>query len=260
MRLMTALRVTALWLGVTVLAAACAPRSGSVLDGVWTGNDSTRQFDFNSPLNWSPQGVPTGTATISAPAPPAPFVRFTQPTTLAAINLTGALGLTVDQRTSVTLNGGGLSICCDARGQINGVLTGNVNLGDRPTQPNHQVGGGGTINGNITQTSGALSPGNGPDSRVLAVNGGYVMGQKAGLIIDVWPPGATVLQLRGNASLSGALLINVNGGVPEPIPPFKVLTANAISGRFATVYVIGEQYNATVVYNANDVTVTLRRR
>jgi len=246
--------------GVAFLAIACmSPAPIASLDAEWSGQDPARVFDFNAPLNWKPNGVPTGTATISAASPAAPFVQFTQAaTTLGAINLTGGLGITIDSDKTVTASKGGLSICCDAKIRSEGVLNGNVVLGSRTApQMSHQLDGSGTINGDITQTGGSLHPGVSQSSRTLTVNGAYTQGPGGALIVDVYPDGAGLLVLSRTATVGGALLIGVNGDVENRT--FKILTAAGVSGRFLHVYVIEEKYSAIVTYNARDITVSLRR-
>jgi hypothetical protein len=248
-------------LGAALLAAACTPPgSGAAGDGTWVGGPP---FDFNSPSNWQPTGVPTGTATIPVgSSPPAPLITFSVPsTTLAALKLEGDLG--IDLRNSLKLTGQGLFICCGrATAMITGALTGNVTLGEAPGQSNHQLSGSGTIYGNIDQSGGALTPGNGPGQLAMTVVGTYHQLAKALLVIDVWPTSASRLDMRGTATLGGVLGIYVDDEAKVPATPFKVLTSDhRVQGKFIQVVVLNsDKLKADATYNANDVEIRLSRK
>ncbi len=71
-------------------------------------------------------------------------------------------------------------------------------------------------------------------------------------------PGVGRLNVGGTATLGGPLYIVVYTDLPKPMPPFKVLTAGAISGRFTKVIVQGfGSYTGTATYSPTDVSVTL---
>jgi hypothetical protein len=248
-------------LGVALLAAACTPPgSGAPGDGTWAGGPS---FDFNDPANWKPTGVPTGTATVPVgSSPPAPFITFSAPsTTLAAVKLEGDLG--IDLRNTLKLTGRGLVVCCGrATAMITGALTGNVTLGEAPGQSNHQLSGSGTIYGNVLQSGGMLTPGNGPDQLAMTVVGTYHELAKAILVIDVWPASANRLDVRGTATLEGVLGIYVDDETKVPATPFKILTSDhGVQSKFIQVVVLNsDKLKADVTYNTNDVEIRLSRR
>jgi hypothetical protein len=250
-------------LNLVFLTMGCAPQMpGATADGTWSGQDQARMYDFNAPLNWMPRGVPTGTATIPAEEPPVPFIRFTDTTNLAAIKLTGNLGFTVEATRSVTAHPGGVTLCCrDASIDVNGEFTGNVTIGSQGGQTKSQVGGYGTIKGNVFQNAGTFGASKGPSGeKTLKIVGDYrLLGSQAALLTNVWGDGPGAVAATGNATLDGGVLVIAIGeDVKGSIPPFKALTATGISGRFAAVYVYPAG-TATVQYNAQDVTVSVRR-
>jgi hypothetical protein len=252
--------------GLSFTAIACAPPStspgGQAQNAVWTGKDKTHEYEFDAPGNWDPQVVPDGVATIASSESPAPLVHFAKSPppgkVISEIRLSGQLGLMIGPEISLAATN--LNLCCEAKVDIYGTLTGNLNMGDRPDKVSHQVSGGGTINGNITETGGTLSPGSGHENRVLTVKGTYVQSQRGALLVEVWPEGGALLNVSGNASVSGPLVIDVNAGVPNPMPPFKVLTAASLSGCFPVVFVITPGYAAKATCSARDATVTLTRQ
>ncbi len=163
--------------GLALLAMACSskPLGGPPTDGTWTGADAQRPLDFNSPLNWTPTGVPTGVATVAVPSDPNPAIHFSaSSTTLTQIRLTTGLGVMIDPAKSVTLTqADGLWMCCDAHSTINGNLAGSVTLDYQPGKPpRHYLDGTGGITGNINHIGGGLVPGGGtPGMGVLTAKG-----------------------------------------------------------------------------------------
>jgi hypothetical protein len=250
-------------LGVTLLAMGCSTVGVSGPgDGTFIGGLPDR-FDFNDPSNWSPAGVPTGTATVPVGSgPSAPFISFSAPATaLAAVIMQGDLGMTVDTGKSLKLTGPGLTLCCKkARAFIAGELIGNVSIGDASGTVSNQLQGSGTINGSIQQIGGSVTAGSGAAQPTMTVFGTYHLHPMGGLGATVWQGATSLLDVRGTATLEGLLVIYVDDPTTIPAAPFKVLTAgHGVQGKFSQVFVIPDSLKASVTYNSNDVTVTLRK-
>jgi len=248
------------------LTGCAPPATMAPGDGTWSGRDTARMYDFNSPDNWVPRGVPTGTATIPADSPAVPFVRASQPTTLAAIKLTGNLGLSVDPSNTlvVTQRDSGITMCCgQAQLYVTGELTGDVTIGS-PTSPvGNQISGYGTIKGSVIQHSGTIGGSRGSaGERTLTVVGNYRITTAIGATVsDVLPGSATSLDVKGTASIGGGTLFIAVADSVTSAPPYKVLTAGRVDGKYGNVilYPPGSPWKADVTYSSTDVTVTLRK-
>ena len=257
-------------LAVCFLALACSSmqQGAPPVDGTWTG--AAGNFDFNTPGNWSPVGVPTGVATVAVPSGPDPRIHFSAPiTSLVEIKLATGLGVTIDPAHTVSLaHADGLWMCCDAQSTINGNLAGTVTLDYQPGKPlRHYIGGTGAISGNLNHVAGLVVPGGGtPGMGVLSVKGVYVQRSDNAVFLSYvgifsGQPGVGRLSVGGPATLGGPLYIVVYTDLPKPMPPFKVLTAGSINGRFTNVIVQGfGSYSGTATYSATDVSVTLTPR
>jgi len=247
-------------LGAVLLAGGCTSLP-TATDGTW---NSTSDFFFNTASNWTPAGVPTGTATIAADAPSAPLILFSSPTTtLGAIRLTGNLGITIEAGRTVSVLSAGLILCCKApKAMINGTLIGNVVLGEVPGQAAHQIFGSGTIKGNVNLLGGTVSPGNGQDAPGMTIAGTYKMSARSAIAIDAWPQVPTHLDVSGTAELSGLLAIFIDDLAQVPASPFKVLTAGqGVRGRFDIVAVVNAPFEAEALYDKpNEVWVKLRKK
>jgi hypothetical protein len=260
-RIVRSARLTAC-LGTTLLAIACTQSAPvSTADGTWSGQDKADPYNFNNPLNWTPRGVPTGTATIPSTEQTGIFV--TQPgTAVGAVKQTGNLSLVVLPNMSLSALAGGFTICCgQARLTLDGEITGNVTIGSQGSTPSNQLSGIGTIKGSVSQFSGGLGASRGVQGeKVLKIVGDLrLLTPTAALTSDVWPDGGTRVEVSGAASLSDStLFIAIDDQAKGPIAPYKVLTASRIDGRFKIVYVYPSG-TAELAYHTTDVTVTVRK-
>ena len=95
------------------------------------------------------------------------------------------------------------------------------------------LAGSGQVNGNVTNTSGSVRPGNSPGH--LTVAGNYT--QSAGGTLQVEVDGTAAfdqLEVTGVASFAGTLAI-VNGFTPASTDTFQIVTSASRNGTFATV-------------------------
>ena len=110
--------------------------------------------------------------------------------------------------------------------------------------------GDGQVNGNVTNTSGEVRPGNSPGR--LTVNGNYT--QSAGGTLQVEIDGTTAatqfdqLAVTGVASLGGTLAI-VNTFDAAITDTFAIVTSNGRNGTFATL--TGAAISAVKTYAAD---------
>ncbi|MCA9253904.1 MAG: hypothetical protein KDA54_22480, partial [Phycisphaerales bacterium] len=115
--------------------------------------------------------------------------------------------------------------------------------------------GSGTVNGNRIINQGTTSPGNSPG--MLTVNGEFVNDINGTLDIELGGlmPGAEhdVLAVNGDLTLDGTLLLTpTDAFMPTTGQTFEIMTADSITGTFATVVGAG-QY--TILVGSNSVTV-----
>ena len=113
------------------------------------------------------------------------------------------------------------------------------------------LSGDGTVHASVANGGGTVHPGHSPGT--LTVQGNYV--QTAGdLAIDVAGTAAgtgySQLAVTGNASLAGTL--HVTTSAPQTAS-LQILTANAVTGQFATATFAGQ--TDTITYHTNDVTL-----
>jgi T5SS/PEP-CTERM-associated repeat protein len=112
------------------------------------------------------------------------------------------------------------------------VTTPNVIIGN-----NGMLTGTGTINGNVTNSGGTVSPGDAPGT--LMVTGNYTQQASGTLLIDIagHSPGQfSVLNVFGNANLSGALdPVLLNGFIPMIGQSFIFLDYASLSGAFSSI-------------------------
>ncbi len=122
------------------------------------------------------------------------------------------------------------------------------------------LGGGGTINGTVANTGGTVGPGNSPGK--LTINGNYAQGSTGILSIDLggYGQGTTYdwLDVTGNASLNGALDIDLYGGfTPHLGDTFTFLTAASRNGSFNGINSLNNGYAYSVFYDANDARIVV---
>ncbi|MDQ3120599.1 MAG: hypothetical protein M3Q89_13710, partial [Verrucomicrobiota bacterium] len=100
------------------------------------------------------------------------------------------------------------------------------------------LGGNGTINGDLFNLGGFVSPGH--SVGVIEVNGNYTQGAQGTLIAEVAGPNSTPsidqLRVSGTASLAGTLHVRPIGGfIPQTNNPLVPLTYGAVMGAFDSV-------------------------
>ncbi|MGB8590023.1 MAG: choice-of-anchor D domain-containing protein [Candidatus Acidiferrales bacterium] len=109
--------------------------------------------------------------------------------------------------------------------------------------------------------SGTVLPDGSPNLGTISVAGGNTYAQTASGAYDVVLAGTTetpqnsVLSVGGNASLNGALNIELNGLTPMSGNQFTVLTAGSITGTFSSINSpsLGSGLGWTVMYNTESV-------
>jgi len=102
------------------------------------------------------------------------------------------------------------------------------------------VSGSGTLNANVVNTGGTISPGDGVGSFVMGQGQNYQQGASASLSVELGGTNSGVnydqFAVGGSASLDGELLVSlVNGFVPSPGQTFQVLRSSSLSGKFANI-------------------------
>lgn len=102
--------------------------------------------------------------------------------------------------------------------------------------------GNGTINGDVRNNGGVISPGHSPGK--LTINGNYTQASAAALNIEVGGTNAAVdydqVKINGAASIDGILNINfINGYRPQVGDVFTFIAPNSVSGSFSSVLVNG---------------------
>jgi hypothetical protein len=115
------------------------------------------------------------------------------------------------------------------------------------------------------QSSGSVTPGNSTtETGILSTNGTYTQNAKGSLNVSIG--GLTLgsqydqLAVTNGASLNGTLNIKlIDGFVPAVGDTFTILTASAVSGKFATVsgLTINSAEHFTITYNPTNVTLTV---
>ena len=111
---------------------------------------------------------------------------------------------------------------------VNGTVGGAVTL-----TATGVLAGSGQVNGNVTNTSGSVRPGNSPGH--LTVAGNFVQSTGGTLQIEVDGTAAfDQLEVTGVATLAGTLAI-VNGFTPATSDTFQIVTSASRNGTFATV-------------------------
>ncbi|MDX1923008.1 MAG: autotransporter outer membrane beta-barrel domain-containing protein [Alphaproteobacteria bacterium] len=116
------------------------------------------------------------------------------------------------------------------------------------------LSGHGTVNMNVTNNSGTVSPGSGTIG-TLAVGGNYVQGSGATLAITVSPTTASKLAVAGTAALDGRLVVTFNPGT-YVAKTFTVLTAGTVTGTFSSVNLTAPAGLAVSALNYNPTSVT----
>jgi autotransporter-associated beta strand protein len=119
--------------------------------------------------------------------------------------------------------------------QVDGSTSSNTFINHKGT-----LAGAGTVNGNVTNYGGDVSPG---DSLgvpgVLTVSNNYMQTPSASLVIVIAggnPGQASVLDVLGNANLNGALdPVLVNGFVPAVGQSFTILGYASVTGSFSHI-------------------------
>ena len=120
--------------------------------------------------------------------------------------------------------------------------------------------GSGQVTGNVTNTSGTVSPGASPGT--LSINGNYSQGSGGTLLAEITgtTPGTQFdrLAVTGTVALNGTLAIDSSSFTPALTDTFQILTGSAVSGTFSQLTgatrgnrIYGAQYNPA------DVTLTV---
>lgn len=145
-----------------------------------------------------------------------------------------------------------------------GVDPATVPAGELHLGLNAELGGTGTIVGDIVNRQGTAWPGGsiGWDiwTGILSVNGEYEQQPDGGFFIELGGPTLgdeyCALHVTGTATLDGELFVlPVNDFVPQPGQEFEILTADAVVGEFAWVHGDGGPY--CTVYEPTRVTIAL---
>ena len=182
----------------------------------------------------------------------------------ARVNLMGdtdadiAAGASLEFNNRLSLGGNTLTKTGEGAMQINNDLnTGGgsvVVLGG-------SLGGGGTVGGNVMNTSGAVAPGN--SSGQLTVEGDYTQGSTGLLAIEL---GGLILgteydhlQVTGNAALDGKLSVSlIEGFNPSAGDSFDILDWGTIGGTFAAMNlptVAGLAWDTSLLYTTGELTL-----
>jgi hypothetical protein len=116
----------------------------------------------------------------------------------------------------------------------------------------------GTIQGNLSNNGGLVTPGVSGTAGVLTVTGNYADPPSSHLFIQIGGPntmnGLSQLDVGGTATLNnGALDVSlVNGFVPAYGETFDILNAGSlVSGMFADNWIVVGSVNFEVAYNVN---------
>jgi hypothetical protein len=241
-----------------VAAILLSPSLAAAQDGLYDAGST--DGNFNNPLNWAPNGVPTGTATISS------FTQqsliFSGFTTLGAIDYDGgtsfrspASTLTLGPALSVTFTGTGMSVSGAATFIVNGTVFGNVTTNGAASGPVGTLAGNGTINGTVTN-SGAISPGSSTNAfGTLAINGSFV--NSGGTFnVNVGSAGqSNLLAVTGAPSITGAGGVSVHLTDGGAVQSYTILTATGgVTGTFENVGTDQGFFRPTLVYGANSIT------
>lgn len=169
----------------------------------------------------------TGSATLTLSGP----LSYAGTTSVQAGIL--ALGSTVlatgGEVASGAILDGALSVPAGATFSNHGTITGAVTNAGTLT-------GSGRINGSLSN-GGTVAPGNGGSAaRSLTVDGGFTQGAGGRTVVRLGRGGADLLAVGGTAALDGTLAVTAGGGdLPSHGASYTILTASAVSGRFATV-------------------------
>ncbi len=259
------------WLAAAFLAAGCAsPGSVALRDGTLVDNPPST--DFNTSANWSPVGVPTGTATMprNDVFPPSDIIEILRPTTLAAIRqMDGRFVLLMEPGGDTMLTGEGLIVCCKAGFAIvSSYLTGNVTIGSGAGL-GYGVSGGGTIKGTVTVSGGAFGAGGReliPSLGTLTVDGSLTAEKEGTVYTTVTPSMTTQFRVLGAIKALGGstqLLVDVQDMDQSGPARMTVVAATAtagITGKFASVKTTSRWYKAEATYTPNSIVVTLTRQ
>jgi hypothetical protein len=115
---------------------------------------------------------------------------------------------------------------------------GSVTVGSMNVLAGGLLKGTGTLNGDVNNSAGTVSPGLSPG--ILTINGNYVQGASGTLNMEIGGtiPGASghdQLVVTGTATLGGTLNAGlINGFVPAATDSFTLLKANSVTGTFDT--------------------------
>ncbi|GLQ49479.1 beta strand repeat-containing protein [Dyella flava] len=117
--------------------------------------------------------------------------------------------------------------------------------------------GHGTINGNVV-SDGIVWPGG--TMGTLTINGNYTQNADGTLQLDVTPSQSSMLQVSGNATVAGTLVLIFAPGTYSS-SKFNLLQAGSVSGTFNTVDgTVPEPYTSQISYTATDIDLVLARR
>ncbi|MGI9303250.1 MAG: beta strand repeat-containing protein, partial [Gammaproteobacteria bacterium] len=126
-------------------------------------------------------------------------------------------------------------------GGVTNVNGGEIRVPDGFTLDGGTLHGGGAVTGDVVNNGGVFSPGGSPGR--FTINGNYLQGENGTLLIelagtDVQGVDYDWLEVTGNATLDGTLLVSLFGGFEGAIgDDFSVMTYSSVSGDFARVTV-----------------------
>ena len=178
--------------------------------------------------------------------------------TLALLGVEVISAAIVDGADSTWLNSGNLYVGYSGRvGVLNVANGGSVESNNVIVESLGELHGDGNVVGNV-QNGGLVVPGTSPGA--LTINGSYTQTTTGDLLIELTTAFSyDQLLVTGNATLAGTLQIDsLSGFLPNGTQSFTILSANSVSGTFATEMlpsVPGLIFD--VIYNPQSVVLTV---
>jgi autotransporter-associated beta strand protein len=119
-----------------------------------------------------------------------------------------------------------------------------------------KLGGNGTVGRTSVASGGTVAPGN--SIGTLHVNGNLALASGSTTAIEISPTAADQIAVSGTASLGGTLAFAQGAGTYAAGTDFKLITASAVNGTFASITGLNiTGLNANVTYSATAVDLVL---